>query len=71
MLGLPCELPITWFQSVDFLIVRPTVFAFGARAKLCKIQMEVYSLFCIYLTEADMTKDFTVIEKANRSRCKE
>lgn len=67
MLSLPSELTVTWLQGANFLIVFPTAFAFAAWAKHCKIQMEVYSLFCIRLTEADMAKDFIVIEKANRS----
>lgn len=32
--------------------------------------MEVYSLFCIHLTEADVAIDFIVIEKANCSGCR-
>lgn len=56
-------------QGAD-LIVFPTEFAFVAWAKHYKIQMEVYSLFCIHLTEADVAIDFIVIEKANCSGCR-
>lgn len=69
MLGLPCVFPVTWPQCANFLTVFSTIFTFPARTKHCKIRMEAYSLFCICLTEADMAKKISVIEKPNLSWC--